>query len=232
MARWPLAHPLSIGTIARRRLGVVGPRPARRRGPPRASPSTNRSTRLAARTRSGRGDACERRPVAARPPGRGRVVGRPVRLRPPPAGSDLVDRVQRARTGSPRAGGTTTSTARPTAATSACSPVSAASRRVQYGPGDARLAHGPARVRADQPRSSPPPGRSRCSPSTCAASPDGASASGRFGPGEERLDHAAESLGFLSRWEVGAVLEHDRFGTPDPRHERLHDGGRHLVEAS
>ncbi len=118
MARWPLAHPLSIGTVhagdwassvpdllvAEGRLG----RGARRTGGRGAPP-----------TRRGRRRGVRRRCLAARASGRGRVVGRPVRGRPTPG---------RQRSGRAGAGGArprsaavrSTCTARRTAAICVC----------------------------------------------------------------------------------------------------------------
>ena len=59
MSRWPLAHPLSIGTVTRRRLGVVGAGPAGRRGTVGRRPGRERG----ARPRRARAD--RRRPQRA-----------------------------------------------------------------------------------------------------------------------------------------------------------------------
>ena len=61
-----------------------------------------------------------------------------------PVDSDLVAACAGAPTASPAATGRSTCTARPTAATSACSPGLGGIPTLQYGPGDAMLAHGPA----------------------------------------------------------------------------------------
>ena len=83
----PLMAPLGDGLPAvdrpgaGRRLGVHRARPAGRRGPARRRARRAGGGRPGrARARGGRGE--RRRPVAARPPGDGRVVGRAVRVRP------------------------------------------------------------------------------------------------------------------------------------------------------
>ena len=87
-------------------------------------------------------EACERRSVAARPPGRGRVVGRPVRVRPLPADSDLLDRVAGAHhvASSGRAQDTWIA---PYGSDLRLLTGLGGIPTLQYGPGDARLAHGP-----------------------------------------------------------------------------------------
>ena len=126
MARWPLAHPLSIGTVhagdwassvpdllvAEGRLGVA-------LGEPVAEARRQLEEAVA--------EACADDAVAARAPGRGRVVGRPVRGRPAPG----RQRSRRAGADGTRPGRRrirSTCTARRTEAICGCSPGRAASR--------------------------------------------------------------------------------------------------------
>ena len=169
MARWPLAHPISIGTVhagdwassvpdllvAEGRFGV-------------AIGESVADARRDARGRDRRG--VRRRPVVAGTSRVGRVVGRPVRLRvrwPPTA---IWSTVSAARTERPRVPPPPpTCTAPRTAATCACSRASAASPRsstVRATP-NWPMAHS---SRFPSTRCSSPHERSPRSPSTCAAS--------------------------------------------------------------
>ena len=133
MSRWALAHPLSIGTVQRRRLGVVGARSARRRRSSRRGARRAGRRRRDVNSKQTVAEACADDPWLRDHPVEVEWWGGQFAAGQLPADSDLVDRVRAAHAGRRRRI-RSTCTAHPTEATCDSSPGSAASRRSSTGP--------------------------------------------------------------------------------------------------